>query len=261
MKKLAWMLALAVLAWANSSEAQGTEGQSLRSAPKPQPVGGIRNTYPGDTVVVTNRYTADGSQTVSASNSAGNLSGQTFYTANAIGPRRFRENLATGDKDSTGVLTTAGAWKIGCWMYMIPDTAYRDSLDTQVRWFAVMPRVNLTAANDTTSYAPYLTNLARGTVFGKTNTVAADYYGEQYGTAVTFTNLFPGEFLVPIRIAANGVGGARYFEIVPPDGGPLPPRMSISIRPYGHTLVGNTGAFFVNGHSPVQIRMDVFGYR
>lgn len=207
-------------------------------------------TYPAVT-------TPDGRQKTSAL--VENAGGVLWDQSNAMGPVSLRAGVtatinSVRARDSTIVLETRGATKLGNWLFAIPDSGvHTDS--TRVALFGVTLKVHRTSAPDSgVSAMPLFAMGVRSVV----DTVATSRYSPPIrgllgpyaymvsGLAAENTDitraLMPGEVVVPLLSFASfgfGMPRARYFEITASDYGwsSLPPNVSLVVRYLGHSDV------------------------
>jgi hypothetical protein len=220
--------------------------------------------------------TSSGAQDINLPNSAGALSGLTFSQNNALGPTSFREDQGadtgpntTFHRDSSVVMSTLGATRIGFFCYILPDTggALGDSLNSVDHWYAFGLRANVSAQNDTGSAAVWLpwseggetVAIEGGTVVPR---VVVRALSDTNITVPKLTGLYPGEFLIALHCARNAQSGWRYFEISSRffPGGFMPDRFSFILRSMGHSL-GGSSLIQRNHLFRTKVRVDVRGYR
>ena len=207
-------------------------------------------TYPAVT-------TPDGRQKTSAL--VENAGGVLWDQSNAMGPVSLRAGVtatinSVRARDSTIVLETRGATRLGCWLYAIPDSGvHTDS--TRVALFGVTFKVHRTSAPDSGVSAMPLSPMGVRSIV---DTVATGRYTPSIAgllgpyaymvaglaaenTDITRT-LMPGEVVVPLLSFASfglGMPRARYFEISASDYGwsSLPSNVSLVVRFLGHSDV------------------------
>jgi len=202
--------------------------------------------------------------------------GVTFYQANAMGPASLRASVyatinSVKPRDSTIVMETKGASRLGCWLYALPDSGvHTDS--TRVVFFGVTPKIHLTAVPDSgTSAIPV--QIGADTLFsrrGGLRGLLQDYNYLGAGLAGENTDicnkLLPGEIVVPVLSYASfglGLPRARYFEIAASDFGAsvLPPYMSLVVRVLGHTDQWPAATLIRLPSRRLLTRLDVWGLR
>jgi len=221
--------------------------------------------------------TPDGRQKTSAL--VENLpAGVTFYQPNAMGPVSLRASaVATINgvkpRDSTIVMETKAAAKLGCWLYALPDSGvHTDS--TRVAWFGVTPKVHLNASPDS-GVSAIGVPIQSDSLYGGRGSFAGVSAGYSYmGTGLAAENvdiaarLLPGEIPIPVlSYAAFGLGlpRARYFELSAVDfgGAPglLPPNVSLVVRYLGHTDQWPSRTLIRLPSRRMLTRLDVWGLR